>query len=171
MGLAVPIIQIVGYQNSGKTTIVEKIVKQGSNRGLRIGTIKHHGHGGEPTPSDIGKDTLRHREAGACLTTVEGGGLLQLHASNETWSLDEIVRLYTQFVIDFILVEGFKHACYPKVVIIRTEADLQLLTDLTEIKAVITWIPLNEEIQMSFKTFSVNEDENYTNWVLQYCEG
>ena len=46
MGGAPSILQIVGYQNSGKTTLVEKIVHALAESEMKVATIKHHGHGG-----------------------------------------------------------------------------------------------------------------------------
>ena len=48
MGKAPSILQIVGYQNKRKTTLVEKIVHALAERKIKVATIKHHGHGGFP---------------------------------------------------------------------------------------------------------------------------
>lgn len=65
------ILQIVGYQNSGKTTLMEQLIKQATMEGLRVGAIKHHGHGGVPM-IETSKDSSRHELAGAVVTAVEG---------------------------------------------------------------------------------------------------
>lgn len=65
------IIQIVGYQNSGKTTLMEQLIKHATKEGLRVGTIKHHGHGGAPV-ENLSKDSNRHEQAGARVSAVEG---------------------------------------------------------------------------------------------------
>ncbi len=54
-----PILQIVGYQNSGKTTFVEKLAEKLGQLGVKIGCLKHHGHGGEPDVFAEGKDSDR----------------------------------------------------------------------------------------------------------------
>ena len=60
----VPILSIVGRSNSGKTTLLEKLIRELTQRGCRIGTIKHHFHG--PVEVDVpGKDSWRHKRAGA----------------------------------------------------------------------------------------------------------
>lgn len=43
-----PIVQVVGFQNSGKTTFIERILEKASEQGVHLGCLKHHGHGGEP---------------------------------------------------------------------------------------------------------------------------
>ncbi|MCR2820130.1 molybdopterin-guanine dinucleotide biosynthesis protein B [Lederbergia panacisoli] len=136
------VFQIVGYQNSGKTTLMEELIKSGKAQGLRIGTIKHHGHGGSPNNPSINKDSIRHSQAGAEVSSVEGEGTLLIEASKSEWRLDDIINMYHHFTLHLILVEGYKKSHYPKVVLIRDEEDLVLLDSLTNIKAVISWIPI-----------------------------
>ena len=70
MGEAPSILQIVGYQNSGKTTLVEKIVHALAEIEMKVATIKHHGHGGFPEVAQkIAKDTVK---PGAVVSSVEG---------------------------------------------------------------------------------------------------
>lgn len=134
-----PVLQVVGFQNSGKTTLVEKLIKAGVELGLQIATIKHHGHNTpQKSEADL-KDSERHRQAGAAITAVEGGGSLQIHIQQQTWPLASILALYQQFSPDLVIVEGYKKASYPKVVLLRREADLELLQELTNVIAVITW--------------------------------
>ena len=66
------ILQVVGYQNSGKTTFVTEYIREAARYKLKVGTIKHHGHDGALTQNDNGKDTQKHREAGAQVTFIEG---------------------------------------------------------------------------------------------------
>ena len=62
------IIQVVGYKNSGKTTLVSELVRTLTSEGYRVGTLKHDAHDFEP---DIpGKDTWQHRKAGAQVTAI-----------------------------------------------------------------------------------------------------
>ncbi len=73
-----PILQVVGYQNSGKTTLMEKLIKKSADSGLHIASIKHHGHGGALKNEIAEKDSERHQKAGSAITAVEGGGSLQI---------------------------------------------------------------------------------------------
>ena len=70
------IFQVSGYQNSGKTTLVNKIISGLKGKGLSVVTIKHHGHGGKPETPE-GKDSSNHIESGAAASIVEGGGRLR----------------------------------------------------------------------------------------------
>lgn len=139
MALVKPIIfQIVGYQNSGKTTIILKLIEILKNQGFKSVTIKHHGHGGRP---DIlsEKDSAKHVNAGAAASLVEGEGRLCLQADETVLTLEEQIKLVDFFCPDFILIEGHKKKSYPKLVIIKDASDLSLISDLSNIKAVIVW--------------------------------
>lgn len=72
VGEICPILQIVGFQNSGKTTLSEKLIFRASKAGLKAASIKHHGHGGPPDNELSSKDSIRHHEAGAVISSVEG---------------------------------------------------------------------------------------------------
>lgn len=134
------ILQVVGFKNSGKTYFIERFIQSANEKGLKVGVIKHHGHGA-PEVFDVQKDTGRHREAGAAVTGVSGGGVLSIQAINdEEWHLDALLSLYSSFNLDFIVIEGFKKYLYPRVVMLRNKSDETLLED-SSIRAVITHDP------------------------------
>lgn len=139
MALVKPVIfQVAGYKNSGKTTIVSKLIKQLTEEGLNVVSIKHHGHSGKPdTVPD--KDTQKHLGAGALASVVEGDGQLLLQAEKNVWTLEEQIQLLSFFQPDVILIEGFKNENYPKVLLLRSEADIELCSSLNNIQAVICW--------------------------------
>ena len=58
-----PVVSFVGKPDSGKTTLLEKLIPELNRRGYRVGTIKHHVHQFEMDKP--GKDTFRHKQAGA----------------------------------------------------------------------------------------------------------
>ncbi|MCU5740078.1 molybdopterin-guanine dinucleotide biosynthesis protein B [Bacillus cereus] len=165
MGEAPSILQIVGYQNSGKTTLVEKIVHALAESEMKVATIKHHGHGGFPEVAQ--KDSERHRKAGAVVSSVEGAGLLSLSSLRKKWSLQEIIRLYEFFKVDTILIEGYKKENYPKVVLLRSTEDAELLHKVENIVAVITWYDVPVNIREEYKVFHITEEELYIDWFLQ----
>ncbi|WP_078412963.1 molybdopterin-guanine dinucleotide biosynthesis protein B [Priestia abyssalis] len=167
LGRKPSIFQIVGYQNSGKTTLAAKLIKRFTQEGQRVATIKHHGHGGMPAAGDEQKDTFCHREAGALITGVEGAGMLQIHARKEEWTLNDIIRLYEAFSMDVILIEGYKQAEYEKVVLIRSEEDLSLLRTLKNIICVISWVPLSPEISEVYPTFHIKDEKTYVEWLIE----
>lgn len=114
----IPILSVVGRSHSGKTTLLEKLVRELTRRGVRVGTVKHHTHG--PVTVDVpGKDSWRHKQAGAvavvlasqttaCLVRDTAGQL----------SLDAIAHRYLDGV-DLVLTEGFRSAGAPKIEVNR----------------------------------------------------
>ncbi|MGE7856822.1 MULTISPECIES: molybdopterin-guanine dinucleotide biosynthesis protein B [Bacillus] len=165
VGKAPSILQIVGYQNSGKTTLVEKIVHALAQKEMKVATIKHHGHGGFPEVAQ--KDSERHRKAGAVVSSVEGAGLLSLSSLREEWSLKEIIRLYEFFEVGTILIEGYKKENYPKVVLLRSAEDAELLHKVKNVVAVITWHDAPVKLREEYKVFHITEEELYIDWLLQ----
>lgn len=169
VGRTTPILQIVGYQNSGKTTLTEKLIQAFSDEGMKVATIKHHGHGGYPEVPQ--KDSERHRQAGAVVSTVEGAGLLSLSSLRDEWPLQEIIRLYQFFEVDLILIEGYKTENYPKVVLLRTNEDIALLDKVENVRAVITWDDAVQSLQETYKTFHISEEALYMEWLVQTIRG
>ena len=161
----VPVLQIIGYQNSGKTTLTEKLIKALTTEGMKVGAIKHHGHGGYPE-LPLQKDSERHRQAGAIVSAVEGDGLLSLSAQRD-WSLEKIIHLYTCFEAEVIIVEGYKKERYPKVVLLRSEEDASLLESVENVIAVITWNEALKTGKENYQVFYITEDEKYINWFVQ----
>lgn len=109
---------ITGWKNSGKTTLVEALIRELTGRGYRISTIKHAHHAFN---IDVpGKDSYRHREAGAHEVIV---------ASDQRWALmheihddtpPTLVDLLSHFGdCDLLLVEGFKGDDHPKIEVLR----------------------------------------------------
>lgn len=136
MALVKPVIfQVAGFQNSGKTTLSLKLIERLSALGLKVATIKHHGHGGKPEVSDR-KDSVQHVSAGAAASLVAGEGRIIIQAEQKEWSLEEEIELLTFFAPDVILIEGYKKKSYDKAVIIRNEADLELLQSLDGVKII-----------------------------------
>lgn len=113
-----PVVAIVGTSNSGKTTLIEGLIPALVRRGVKVGTIKHHHHAGDFEPE--GKDTWRHRRAGAaksCLASpTQLVAVTDLHEEPDPGELAR--REFEGF--DLVLVEGGKHGPFPKIEVIRT---------------------------------------------------
>lgn len=127
-----PVIQIVGYKNSGKTTLIGKLLEILNAMNLRVAVIKHDVHGFEADREST--DTFRHRRAGAIATAITSPWRTAIIEEQET-KLGELIRHFDDY--DMTIIEGFKHESYPKIVLIRDREDLPLLEDLTDIRAVV----------------------------------
>ncbi|MFD1360188.1 molybdopterin-guanine dinucleotide biosynthesis protein B [Lentibacillus salinarum] len=131
------ICQIVGHKNAGKTTVMNQLIRHYSDERIRVGSLKHHGHGGEPDMTD-GTDSQQHLESGSLMSGVQGEGMTQL-TMTMPFELDDLIQLYQMFTLDILLMEGFKQATYPKIVLLKNEEDLSLLHEVSTIIAVGTW--------------------------------
>jgi molybdopterin-guanine dinucleotide biosynthesis adapter protein len=139
VALVKPVIfQVVGFQDSGKTTVISKIIHLLKEHGLKSVTIKHHGHGGKPEVIQQ-KDSAKHLTAGANASLVEGGGRLILQAEHSEWNLKEQIMIMEFFQPDVILIEGFKLENYPKLLLLRDRNDLSLVTKLNNVKVIMYW--------------------------------
>lgn len=139
------VLQVVGYQNSGKTTFVLEYIKAAVENQLKVGTIKHHGHGGELELNDHKKDTGKHRNAGAHVSLVEGNNTFILSAEKHNLTLSQLISLYQVFDLDIVLVEGFKFEEYPKVVLLRSEEDVPMLEKLVNVCCIVANFPISQK--------------------------
>ncbi|HZH58448.1 MAG TPA: molybdopterin-guanine dinucleotide biosynthesis protein B [Metabacillus sp.] len=151
------ILQVVGYQNSGKTTFVTEYIKEAVKYKLKVGTIKHHGHGGALIQGDYGKDTWKHREAGAQVTFVEGSDSFILSSDQIRLTLPQMISMYSVFCLDVILIEGYKFENYPKVILLRSSEDLPMLEKAHNIKCVLANFALPTEVKGKYPMFSSRE--------------
>lgn len=164
------ILQIIGYQNSGKTTLMEQLITQATIEGLKVGTIKHHGHGGIPM-GDNTKDSVRHELAGASVTAVEGEGTLRMSIHQSNWQLVDILTIYESFNLDIILIEGYKNERYPKVVLLRTVEDQVLLQKVSNIICVLYWPTYPLEKPLEYPTFSIHDKSQYMEFLMKEMRG
>jgi molybdopterin-guanine dinucleotide biosynthesis protein B len=123
--MAMKILQVVGYKNAGKTTLVCEIVSMLAAAGLRVGTLKRDAHDADPEPESA--DTRRHREAGARVAALSSDART-MWVRQRPSSLEELLAGMEQEAVDAVIVEGFKMAPYPKLVLLRDETDGELLS-------------------------------------------
>ena len=113
-----PAVAFVGRHNSGKTTLVEKVIAELSSRGLDVGSVKHHHR--EGFEIDIpGKDSYRHRAAGATETFISAPGqIANIKSIEGEMECSEIVRKMPGH--DIVIVEGYRKSGLPTIEIMRS---------------------------------------------------
>ncbi len=136
-------LQVVGYKNSGKTTMMLRLINYFCEKGKQVATLKHHGHGGMPVGWEK-TDSVRQQHAGAMLSGVQGENVFQI-LGDEAWSLEKMLTFYATLPIDIVLIEGYKKEKKDKIVMISKKEEIALLDQLTHIKAVITTLPIKEK--------------------------
>lgn len=130
-----PIVFVVGKSNSGKTTIVERLIAEFKRRGYRVATIKHEAYGFDIDKP--GKDSWRHAQAGSDAVVLSSAQKLALikNVDHEP-SIAELARLIgTDF--DIIIVEGFKRGKGLKIEVHRKELG-ELICDPRELMALVS---------------------------------
>lgn len=116
------VVGFAGYSGSGKTTLVERLIPALKLRGLRVSVVKHAHH-----DFDIdhpGKDTWRHRQAGAFEVAVVSSRRLALMREFEQPAQPNVHHLLAELWdgVDWVLVEGFKSSNLLKVEVWRAES-------------------------------------------------
>ena len=112
------IISIVGKSNSGKTTLIEKIVPELKKRGYKVGTIKHDAHRFEIDYP--GKDSYRHFQAGSDTAVICSSEKLALvKRLSRSLSLDELVEQFFPDV-DIVITEGYRAEDKPQIEVFRS---------------------------------------------------
>ena len=152
------IIQVVGYKNSGKTTLVGHLVRTLTEAGLAVGTVKHDAHRFDVDRE--GTDTHRHREAGARMTAITNDYRTAFMEERPV-SLEDILRRMTD--MDAVIVAGFKQENHAKIVMIRSEDDEELLR-LKQVKAVVSWLP-GERRYGDLPVFPLGDADELASWV------
>lgn len=124
----IPILAISGQKNTGKTTLLEKIVQQLKQYGMRVAVIKHDGHDFE---SDVpGTDSFRLKKAGAYGTAVYSKNRFSIVKELLKESRTEAEQLMEAFKeADLILLEGQKYSDYPKIELVRKEVSMEKVCD------------------------------------------
>jgi molybdopterin-guanine dinucleotide biosynthesis protein B len=118
--MAIPILCVVGRSNSGKTTLIERVIPELVRAGYRVATVKHAGHGFDLDTE--GKDSWRHKRAGASTVIVLSRGSLAMFSDvSEQIKVEEIRDRYLDHEIDLIIAEGWKSDDYPKIVVVRDQ--------------------------------------------------
>ena len=120
------VIGVCGFKNSGKTTLVEKLVRHLTERGIRVSTIKHAHH-----DFDIdheGRDSFRHRKAGATEVAVvsqQRWAIMHELRGDEPPSLDEVLAKLTP--CELVIVEGYKRDTHDKIEVRNLELSHAIL--------------------------------------------
>lgn len=140
-----PVISFVGRSNSGKTTFLEKLIPVLKELGVRVATIKHDVHDFEIDRE--GKDTYRHKKAGARITMIASPKKLALVEDLDSeLPLETIVTRYVRN-IDLVMTEGYKKEQMPKIEVYAFREDVPpLALDDPNVLAIVADVPLDAHV-------------------------
>lgn len=123
-----PVLGFAAFSGTGKTTLLEKLIPQLTERGIRISMVKHAHHAFDI--DQPGKDSYRLRKAGAVQMLIASSQRQALMTENTTPQEPRLDKLITRLDldnIDLVLVEGFKHVPFPKIELHRQTLGKTLL--------------------------------------------
>lgn len=135
-----PIVSIIGKSETGKTTLIEKLLGELKSRGYRVATIKH-------VPRDLDfdqpdKDSWRHLQAGSSATAISSSDrILIIRPVSVAPTVEEVARQLGEDY-DIIIAEGFKNSDAPKIEVHR-KAVGPPLSGITRLMAIVTDEPLD----------------------------
>jgi molybdopterin-guanine dinucleotide biosynthesis adapter protein len=160
------IIGVCGFKNSGKTTLVEKLVRHLTGLGYKISTVKHAHH-----DFDIdheGRDSFRHRKAGASEVAVVSQNrfaIMNELRGQEPPTLDEIIAKLSP--CDLVIVEGYKRDSHDKIEVRNLELNHPVLAgDDTTIVAVAA----NGIVEAAVPVFDRDDVAALCGFILQHCK-
>ena len=173
--MAMKVVGFAGYSGAGKTTLVEKLIPVLKQQGQRVSVVKHAHH-----RFDIdhpGKDTYRHREAGAFEVVVASDRRLALIREFERPAELSVHDLIAELdnAVDWVLVEGFKHSDLPKIEVWRQaqagDATRPLrYVDDAQVVGIATDVPEALPKPTSLPVFDVNDAGAVVRWLQDNAE-
>ena len=165
------VIGFAGYSGSGKTTLVEKLIPALKLRSLRVSVVKHAHH-----RFDIdqpGKDTFRHREAGAFEVVVASNTRLALMREFEQPFELTVHHLIAELYqgVDWVLVEGFKHSDLLKIEVWRASSNKPTrYMDDDFVVAIATDSPLQLPLATLRPVLDLNDADAVANYLVNNQE-
>jgi len=159
-----PIVSVVGYSGSGKTTFIEKLIPALSNYGLKVATIKHDVHGFEMDKP--GKDSWRHKKAGAVVSVISSASKIGLVMdADHDHDPKDLTRLFPS--VNIVLTEGYKNNPHLKLEIFRPEITANkapLCADDPTLLALIT----NQRALQSVPHFGLNDFDGVADFLINH---
>lgn len=142
--MAAPILSFVGRSNSGKTTLIERVIPELTRAGYRVATVKHAGHGFELDTE--GKDSWRHKQAGASTVVVVSKGSMAMFADvSKDMKVEEVRDRFLDSQTDLIIAEGWKSEGYPKIAVVREEFE-EVNVSLDGLLAIVSIKPIEAPV-------------------------
>jgi len=134
----IPVVSIVGKSDSGKTTLVEGLIRELVARGYRVASVKHHVH--EVDVDQPGKDSWRHGKAGAVTTMISSPTqFVCVRKVDRERTISELLEAAGD--VDILITEGFKRAGDVRIEVARAARSDELITAPGEAIAVVTDMP------------------------------
>ena len=160
----IPIYSIVAYSGTGKTTLLEKLVKEMKQRGLRIAAIKHDAH--EFNIDHEGKDSWRLTQAGADITAIISENKAAL-MENRPIEFETLLEKITE--VDIILTEGYKHGKWPKIAVQRNATGKPIPIPAEDCIAIVTDTPKEKNTTDETPRLGLEDISELADLIIQHA--
>lgn len=155
----IPVFAFAAYSGTGKTTVIEQVVRELKAKGLRVAVIKHDGHRFEIDHE--GKDSWRFAHAGADITIISSQEKTA-YIEQRSLSLWQLINMVHD--VDLILVEGYKNETLPQIGIARRATGKGFTADLSRFMAIITDM---EEVETTLPRFTFEDIQGVTEFIMK----
>ena len=157
------LIAISGCKNSGKTTLITKLIPKFCEKGYKVATIKHDGH--DFQGDQVGTDTYKHKEAGAYGTAIFSDNKFMIIKEDNFIDETYIINLFPE--ADIILLEGFKSSDYPKLEIIRKGNSTRPICNENNLICILSDIDV---IEGNYNIIDLNNTDLIAEIILDYMK-
>ena len=161
------IFGVVGWKNSGKTTLVERLIVALLDKGITVSTIKHSHHNFQIDKK--GKDSFRHREAGAS-ETILASDVEWVKFSNKVPEIPGDLSFFLDQLgnVDLVLVEGYKNGLHKKIEVFDRKLGKQPI--FLEDDTICAVAYAGQRLNTSLPVFDRNEIEAIAEFIIKFLK-
>lgn len=167
-----PILGFAAWSGTGKTTLLKQLLPRLTQRGVRVGCIKHAHH--EFDVDTPGKDSYELRHAGASqmlIASAKRWALMTEAPKPEIPQLHDLLKHLDLTQLDLVLVEGFKAESFPKIELYRPNLGKPLrFPDDKSIIAIATDVPESLPDNITIPVLDINDINAIESFVCQFCQ-
>ncbi|EPS3569639.1 molybdopterin-guanine dinucleotide biosynthesis protein B [Listeria monocytogenes] len=130
------ILQIIGFKNSGKTTLLNALIRASRKENYTVSAIKHDAH--DFSVDHAGTDSYSFQESGAEAVLIANS---RQYAVMEQTGIDLKTAIQKLPESDIVLIEGYKEGPFPKIILVREQAEIELLNNSKAVHKIATHNP------------------------------
>lgn len=130
------ILQIIGFKNSGKTTLLNALIRASRKENYTVSAIKHDAH--DFSVDHAGTDSYSFQESGAEAAVIANS---RQYAVMEQTGIDLKTAIQKLPESDIVLIEGYKEGPFPKIILVREQAEIELLNNSKAVHKIATHNP------------------------------